>query len=55
MKYVVDIVGNVLGGDVWQVVVMEIYFLLDIEYRNWCEFKGVLEMWLFGFVGVLCM
>jgi AraC-like DNA-binding protein len=52
MKYVVDTVGNVSGGDAWQAAVTETYFPLDTEYRNRREFKGALETWSLGMVGV---
>lgn len=52
MKYVVDTVGNLSGGDAWQAAVTETYFPLDTEYRNRREFKGALETWSLGMVGV---
>lgn len=52
MKYVVDTVGNLSGGDAWQTAVTETYFPLDTEYRNRREFRGALETWSLGIVGV---
>ncbi|NTJ43857.1 helix-turn-helix domain-containing protein [Agrobacterium larrymoorei] len=52
MRYVVDNVGGLAGGDAWQAAVTETYFPLDTEYRNRREFTGKLETWSLGLVGV---
>ncbi|WFS04760.1 helix-turn-helix domain-containing protein [Rhizobium tumorigenes] len=52
MRYVVDDISGQAGGDAWQAAVTETYFPLDTEYRNRREFRGVLEAWSLGLVGV---
>lgn len=52
MRYVVDGLGGLSGGDAWQAAVTETYFPLDTQYRNRREFSGGLEVWSLGLVGV---
>lgn len=52
MKYVVDTLGDLKGGDAWQAAVSETYFPLDTEYRSRPEFTGTLETWSLGLVGI---
>ncbi|MCL6706305.1 helix-turn-helix domain-containing protein [Pseudomonas sp. R2.Fl] len=52
MRYVVDSIGGPAGGDAWQAAVTETYFPLDTDYRNRREFRGALETWSLGLVGV---
>ncbi|UHD43854.1 helix-turn-helix domain-containing protein [Aureimonas altamirensis] len=52
MRYVVDAIGAPTGGDAWQAAVTEAYFPLDTQYHNRHEFRGTLDLFRLGTVGV---